>query len=54
LLERLDDTELCSIALLKMEGYSNREIAEKLSYTSRTVERRLRLIRALWEEETMQ
>jgi RNA polymerase sigma factor (sigma-70 family) len=45
LLELLDDTELRSIALGKMEGYTNDELAERLDCSVRTVERRLNLIR---------
>jgi DNA-directed RNA polymerase specialized sigma24 family protein len=51
LLERLDSPELRSVALLKVEGYSNEEIAAQLGCGLRTVERRLGLIRATWEQE---
>jgi hypothetical protein len=51
LLERLDSPELRSVALRKMEGYSNEEIAAQLGCGLRTVERRLRLIRSIWEQE---
>ena len=51
LLERLDSPELRSVALLKVEGYSNEEIAAQLDCGLRTVERRLRLIRSTWEQE---
>ncbi len=51
LLERLDGPELRYIALRKMEGYSNKEIAAQLGCGLRTVERRLRLIRSIWEKE---
>jgi DNA-directed RNA polymerase specialized sigma24 family protein len=47
----LDDAELRAIALWKMEGYTNAEIAEKLGYVTITIERRLRLIRSLWQKE---
>jgi DNA-directed RNA polymerase specialized sigma24 family protein len=40
-----------SIALWKMEGYTNAEIAAKLGCVTTTVERRLRLIRAAWLKE---
>src|SRR5262249_49457856 len=50
LLALLDDDELRSIALWKMEGYTNDEIAEKLGYVTTTIERRLRLIRSIWEK----
>jgi DNA-directed RNA polymerase specialized sigma24 family protein len=48
LLARLGDGELRSIALWKMEGYSNDEIATKIGCVARTVERRLAVIRSLW------
>ena len=43
-----------AIALCKMEGYSNLEIAEKLGCVERRVERRLSLIRRLLEREMEQ
>jgi DNA-directed RNA polymerase specialized sigma24 family protein len=51
LMELLGDTELQSIALLKMEGYTDEEIGMQLGCARRTVQRRLRLIRQLWEQE---
>jgi DNA-directed RNA polymerase specialized sigma24 family protein len=51
LLGRLDDPDLRAVALWKMEGYTNEEIAAKLGCVVRTVERRLRVIRSLWDEE---
>lgn len=51
LLARLGDPELIRVAGLKMEGYTNDEIAGQLDCTTRTVERRLRIIRGLWEKE---
>jgi DNA-directed RNA polymerase specialized sigma24 family protein len=51
LLDRLDDAELRSIALGKLEGYTNAEVATRLGCSVITVERRLRLIRRLWEDE---
>ena len=51
LLEKLADADLQSLALAKMEGYRNEEIAGQLGCSVRTVERRLRLIRAKWKEE---
>jgi DNA-directed RNA polymerase specialized sigma24 family protein len=50
LLAQLDDQGLRELALLKLEGYSNEEIAERLACAVRTVERRLRGIRAIWSE----
>jgi DNA-directed RNA polymerase specialized sigma24 family protein len=49
LLEVLGDDELRSIARWKMEGYTNGDIADKLGCIERTVERKLRVIRGLWE-----
>jgi DNA-directed RNA polymerase specialized sigma24 family protein len=54
LLDRLDDAELRALAVWKMEGYSNDEIAAKLGCVPRTVERRLRVIRSLWAQEIAQ
>jgi DNA-directed RNA polymerase specialized sigma24 family protein len=51
LLACLDDAELLQVALWKMEGFTNAEIAGKLACAVVTVERRLRLIRTIWEEE---
>ena len=51
LLERLDSPELRAVALRKVEGYGNEEIAAQLGCGLRTVERRLRLIRGIWEQE---
>lgn len=52
LLARLNDPELEAVAVWKMEGYTNEEIAAKLDYTVRTVERKLRIIRGLWQPES--
>ncbi len=51
LLGRLGDAQLQAVAQWKLEGYTNDEIAGKLDCTPRTVERKLRLIRAVWENE---
>ncbi|MBV9125564.1 MAG: RNA polymerase subunit sigma-70 [Planctomycetes bacterium] len=53
LLDSLEDAELKSIVLWKMEGYTNAEIAGRLGCVTVTVERRLRLIRSLWTEERL-
>jgi DNA-binding CsgD family transcriptional regulator len=39
------------VAVWKLEGYTNAEIAAKLDCTPRTVERKLRIIRGLWQRE---
>jgi RNA polymerase sigma factor (sigma-70 family) len=47
-LEALADAELRQIALWRLEGYTNREIADQLDCTERSVERRLERIRSKW------
>ena len=51
LLAQLDD-RLKPIALAKMEGFSNQEIAERLDVALRTVERRLGQIRQIWSAQS--
>jgi DNA-directed RNA polymerase specialized sigma24 family protein len=51
LLDRLDSPDLRTVAMRKVEGYDNEEIAAQLGCGLRTVERRLRLIRSVWEQE---
>jgi RNA polymerase sigma factor (sigma-70 family) len=48
LLARLDDPTLQEVAILKLQGYTNQEIAEHLDCGVRTVERKLRGIRLIW------
>jgi DNA-directed RNA polymerase specialized sigma24 family protein len=48
LLQALDNESLRSTALLKMEGWSNEEIAQRIGCGLRTVERKLSLIRRIW------
>ncbi len=48
LLRSLPNDELRNVAVWRMAGYSNEEIAEKLGKTERTVERKLNLIRSIW------
>jgi RNA polymerase sigma factor (sigma-70 family) len=48
LLESLGDDSLRRVALAKMEGCTNREIAERLGCIEQTVERKLRSIRRIW------
>ena len=50
LLSGLRDDVLRSIAVWKMEGYSNEEIASKLDCSLRSVERKLAMIRRQWME----
>jgi DNA-directed RNA polymerase specialized sigma24 family protein len=49
LLGLLTDPVLRTIALRKMEGYTNAEVAAELGIVTRSVERKLNLIRRLWE-----
>lgn len=51
LLARLDDPSLRQVALLKLDGYTNDEIAESLQRTTRAIERKLQKIRALWADD---
>jgi DNA-directed RNA polymerase specialized sigma24 family protein len=47
----LPTEELRAIALAKLEGYTNAEIAARQECALATVERRLMTIRAVWKEE---
>ena len=53
LLARLGDEELRLVALRKMEGYTNEEVAAQVGCAPATVERRLRLIRKRWKAEIL-
>lgn len=50
LLELLDDETARQVAIARLEGYTNDEIALKLGCARRTVERKLERIRACWSE----
>jgi RNA polymerase sigma factor (sigma-70 family) len=50
LLEALDDKTLRQIAIWKLEGYTNDEIARKLNLTTRSIERKLQRIREKWSQ----
>ena len=50
-LERADDRDLVEIALAKMQGHSNDEVAQQIGCVRRTIERKIRLIRLIWENE---
>lgn len=50
LLAALESDSLAAIAVWKMEGRTNKEIAHELSCTVRSVERKLRLIREIWSQ----
>ena len=50
LLDQLKDDRLKQIALLKLEGYTNPQIAQRVQRSLATVERKLALIRQIWED----
>jgi DNA-directed RNA polymerase specialized sigma24 family protein len=52
LLDALGDEQLRLVALGKLEGYTNDEIAARLDLARPTVERKLQRIRRLWAKET--
>ena len=52
LLEALQDDQLRAVALAKMEGCTNEEIAQRLKCSVPTVERKLQRIRKTWAKET--
>ena len=51
LLSRLGNARLRSIAVWKWEGYSSEEIASMLGCCSRSIQRKLELIRTIWNEQ---
>ena len=51
LLDLLEEPELRQIALWKVEGFTNEEIAVRLDCVPRTVERKVGRIRLLWKHE---
>lgn len=50
LFQKLTDSTLVEIAELKLAGYETDEIATKLTYSPRTIRRKLERIRRLWSE----
>jgi DNA-directed RNA polymerase specialized sigma24 family protein len=50
-LAKLQDPSLRSIALRRLEGQTTPEIAAATKVSTKTIERKLRLIRAIWSEE---
>jgi DNA-directed RNA polymerase specialized sigma24 family protein len=50
LFQSLEDSTLKEIATLKMEGYTDNEVADRLKCSRRTVQRRLMIIRRHWEK----
>jgi DNA-directed RNA polymerase specialized sigma24 family protein len=52
-LEGLKDDSLRQVALMRMEGYANEEIAARLDISLRSVERKLDAIRKRWKPEDL-
>lgn len=50
LFNSLDDSQLQDVALLRIEGFDDNEIAAKLNCSRRTVQRRLEIIRRHWKD----
>jgi DNA-directed RNA polymerase specialized sigma24 family protein len=50
LLRALPKAQLRSLAVWKMEGYTNQEVADQLRCSLATVERKLALIRDVWKD----
>jgi DNA-directed RNA polymerase specialized sigma24 family protein len=53
LLDQLNDGQLRQVAIWKMEGYTNEEIAGNIQRSVPTVERKLAAIRTIWEREPL-
>ncbi|HVI85993.1 MAG TPA: ECF-type sigma factor, partial [bacterium] len=51
LFDALDDAALRAVAVAKMEGYTNEEIADRLDVSLPTIGRKLQRIRRIWEKE---
>jgi DNA-directed RNA polymerase specialized sigma24 family protein len=49
-LTRLNDEKTREVAMLKLEGHENREIADQLDLSLSSVERKLRIIRGAWQD----
>lgn len=52
MLADLGDDTLRTIAVLKLEGHSSDEIANRIGTSKRTVDRKLNLIRMTWQKES--
>lgn len=51
LLGKLRDDSLRQVALMRMEGYTNEEVADRLGCSLRTIARKIELIRRTWSGE---
>lgn len=54
LIEQLAEEPLKQVAFLKMNGYLNEEVAQRLDCTTRTIERRLGRIREIWSSTILE
>jgi DNA-directed RNA polymerase specialized sigma24 family protein len=45
------DDELVRIALLRMDGYSHKEIADKIGCSVRSIDRKMIVIAQVWEKD---
>ena len=50
-IEALDDDQIRQVALLRLDGYSNEEIAARMGCATRTVIRRINAIRETWRRD---
>ena len=50
LLAKLNDADLERVVLLKLDGYTNQEIADQMKYSRRTIQRMLNIIKEIWGE----
>lgn len=50
-LRQLVDDKAREVALLRLEGFENQEIADRLQISLSSVERKLRVVREMWQEE---
>ena len=48
-LDALGEETLKQVGVMKLQGFTNHEVAEKLKVSERTVERKLERIRAIWK-----
>jgi DNA-directed RNA polymerase specialized sigma24 family protein len=53
-MDRLQDPALRAIALRRLEGQTAPQIAAEARVSTKTIERKLRLIRAIWSEENLE
>jgi DNA-directed RNA polymerase specialized sigma24 family protein len=51
LIDGLSDRTLENVALWRMEGYTVKEIAQKMDIVPRSVQRKLEVIRSIWREK---